>query len=70
MKLASSGTSNGGFQMGLIKERARMVRALVRWGGEPVDQLAYKQDCEIESMIDRLKYTVVVPDLDQEVRHE
>lgn len=56
--------------MGLIKERARMVRALVRWGGEPVDQLAYKQDCEIESMIDRLKYTVVVPDLDQEVRHE
>lgn len=40
-----------------------MVRALVRWGGERADQLAHKRDHEIEDMADRLKRTLVVPDL-------
>jgi hypothetical protein len=41
-----------------------MVRALVRWGGERIDQLAHKHDHEIEDMADRLKRKVVVPDHD------
>jgi len=45
------------------RERALMVRALLRWGGERTDDLAYKDDREIELMADRLKCAVVVPDL-------
>lgn len=52
------------------RERARMVHALVRWGGESVDHLAYKHDHEIKDMADRLKLSLVVPDLGAEARRE
>lgn len=46
-----------------------MVRALVRWGGERAELLAYLRDHEIEAMTERLKLVVTVPDLGDKV-HE
>lgn len=44
------------------RKRESMVRLLVRWGGEQLESLAYKNDVEIEDMVARLKHCVVETD--------